>query len=211
VPKRLVIGICGGTGSGKTTIAERIISVLGPASVLVLQQDHYYRDFPQLSLEERTQLNFDHPDSFDTPLLVEHVRKLSAGQAIDRPVYDFAKYERASETIRIESYPAIILEGILIFENKALRDLMDIKIFVDTDADLRFIRRLRRDIVERGRTMESVVGQYLSTVRPMHLEFVEPSKRHADVIIPEGGHNDVGIDLVSQKIRSLVGRDGSAG
>ena len=207
--KRLVIGICGGTGSGKTTIAERIISVLAPASVLVLQQDHYYRDFPQLSLEERTQLNFDHPDSFDTPLLVEHVRKLSEGQAIDRPVYDFAKYERASETIRIESYPAIILEGILIFENKALRDLMDIKIFVDTDADLRFIRRLRRDIVERGRTVESVVGQYLSTVRPMHLEFVEPSKRHADVIIPEGGHNDVGIDLVSQKIRSLVGRDGS--
>lgn len=207
--KRLVIGICGGTGSGKTTIAERIISVLAPASVLVLQQDHYYRDFPQLSLEERTQLNFDHPDSFDTPLLVEHVRKLSEGQAIDRPVYDFAKYERARETIRIESYPAIILEGILIFENKALRDLMDIKIFVDTDADLRFIRRLRRDIVERGRTVESVVGQYLSTVRPMHLEFVEPSKRHADVIIPEGGHNDVGIDLVSQKIRSLVGRDGS--
>ena len=207
--KRLVIGICGGTGSGKTTIAERIISVLAPASVLVLQQDHYYRDFPQLSLEERTQLNFDHPDSFDTPLLVEHVRKLSEGQAIDRPVYDFAKYERARETIRIESYPAIILEGILIFENKALRDLMDIKIFVDTDADLRFIRRLRRDIVERGRTVESVAAQYLSTVRPMHLEFVEPSKRHADVIIPEGGHNDVGIDLVSQKIRSLVGRDGS--
>ena len=209
--KRLVIGICGGTGSGKTTIAERIISVLAPASVLVLQQDHYYRDFPQLSLEERTQLNFDHPDSFDTPLLVEHVRKLSEGQAIDRPVYDFAKYERSGETIRIDSYPAIILEGILIFENKALRDLMDIKIFVDTDADLRFIRRLRRDIVERGRTVESVVGQYLSTVRPMHLEFVEPSKRHADVIIPEGGHNDVGIDLVSQKIRSLVGRDGSPG
>jgi uridine kinase len=205
----LVIGICGGTGSGKTTIAERIISVLAPASVLVLQQDHYYRDFPQLSLEERTQLNFDHPNSFDTPLLVEHVRKLSEGQAIDRPVYDFARYERASETIRIASYPAIILEGILIFENKALRDLMDIKIFVDTDADLRFIRRLRRDIVERGRTVESVVGQYLSTVRPMHLEFVEPSKRHADVIIPEGGHNDVGIDLVSHKIRSLVGRGGS--
>jgi uridine kinase len=211
VSKRLVIGICGGTGSGKTTIAERIISVLAPASVLVLQQDHYYRDFPQLSLEERTQLNFDHPDSFDTPLLVEHVRKLSEGQAIDRPVYDFAMYERARETVRIESYPAIILEGILIFENKALRDLMDIKIFVDTDADLRFIRRLRRDIVERGRTVESVVGQYLSTVRPMHLEFVEPSKRHADVIIPEGGHNDVGIDLVSQKIRSLVGRDGAPG
>jgi len=211
VSKRLVIGICGGTGSGKTTIAERIISVLAPASVLVLQQDHYYRDFPQLSLEKRTQLNFDHPDSFDTPLLVEHVRKLSEGRAIDRPVYDFAKYERSRETIRIESYPAIILEGILIFENKALRDLMDIKIFVDTDADLRFIRRLRRDIVERGRTVESVVGQYLSTVRPMHLEFVEPSKRHADVIIPEGGHNDVGIDLVSQKIRSLVRRDGSPG
>lgn len=208
--KRLVIGICGGTGSGKTTITERIISALSPESVLVLQQDHYYKDFPELTFEERTHLNFDHPDSFDTPLLVSHVRQLRDGLAIDRPVYDFAKYERAAHTVRMSSYPAIILEGILIFENKALRDLMDIKIFVDTDADLRFIRRLGRDIRDRGRTAQSVIEQYLATVRPMHTEFVEPSKRHADVIIPEGGHNEVGIDLVIQKIRSLAGAASSS-
>jgi uridine kinase len=204
VAKRLVVGVCGGTGSGKTTITERVISVLSPESVLVLQQDHYYKDFPLLSLEQRAKLNFDHPDSFDTPLLMEHVRQLREGRAIDRPVYDFAKYQRDTRTVRMNPTFAIILEGILIFENKALRDLMDIKIFVDTDADLRFIRRLKRDIRERGRTVESVVVQYLATVRPMHMEFVEPSKRHADVIIPEGGHNEVGIDLVVQKIRSLV-------
>jgi uridine kinase len=203
--ERLVIGICGGTGSGKTTITERIISALAPESVQVLQQDHYYKDFPHLSLEERARENFDHPDSIDNALLTEHVRLLREGQAIDRPVYDFAKYQRAPNTVRMNPSPAMIVEGILIFENRALRELMDIKIFVDTDADLRFIRRLRRDIRERGRTVESVVVQYLATVRPMHMEFVEPSKRHADVIIPEGGHNEVGIDLVIQKIQSLVG------
>ena len=202
--KCLIIGICGGTGSGKTTITERIISVLSPESVLVLQQDHYYKDFPDLSLPERAKQNFDHPDSFDTPLLVEHVGQLRNGLSIDRPVYDFAGYQRSSNTVRLNPCPAVILEGILIFESKALRELMDIKIFVDTDADLRFIRRLHRDIRERGRTVESVIEQYLNTVRPMHVEFVEPSKRYADVIIPEGGHNEVGIDLVSQKIRSLV-------
>ena len=203
--KRLVIGICGGTGSGKTTITERIISALSPESVLVLQQDHYYRNFPHLSLEERARQNFDHPDALDTPLFIEHVRQLREGRPIDRPVYDFTKHERAHQTVRMNPSPALILEGILIFENKTLCDLMDIKIFVDTDADLRFIRRLGRDIRERGRTVESVVNQYLATVRPMHMEFVEPSKRHADVIIPEGGNNEVGIDLVIQKIRSLVG------
>jgi uridine kinase len=200
----LVIGICGGTGSGKTTIANRIIASLSPESVLIIQQDHYYKDFPDLPLESRARQNFDHPNSFDTPLLVEHVRLLKSGQAVDRPVYDFTKHARASTTTRLNPSPAIILEGILIFENKQLRDLMDVKIFVDTEADLRFIRRLRRDILERNRTVESVIEQYLSTVRPMHMEFVEPSKRHADVIIPEGGHNEVGIDLVTQKIRSLV-------
>jgi uridine kinase len=151
-------------------------------------------------------LNFDHPDSMDTPLLVEHVRRLREGQAVERPTYDFANFERMKRTERILPRPAIIVEGILIYESRALRDLMDIKIFVDTDADLRFIRRLERDIRERGRTMEMVVAQYMATVRPMHLEFVEPSKRYADVIIPEGGHNEVGIDLVVQKIRSLVPR-----
>jgi uridine kinase len=204
VAKRLVIGICGGTGSGKTTITERIISALSPESVLVLQQDHYYKNFPHLSLKERARRNFDHPDAFDNSLFIEHVRELREGHPIDRPVYDFTKHERAAQTARMNPSPALILEGILIFENKALCELMDIKIFVDTDPDLRFIRRLTRDIRERGRTVDSVVSQYLATVRPMHNEFVEPSKRHADVIIPEGGHNEVGIDLVIQKIRSLV-------
>jgi uridine kinase len=163
-------------------------------------------DFPELSYEERVKVNFDHPDSMDTPLLVEHVRRLREGQAIERPTYDFPKFERMKQAERILPRPAIIVEGILIFESRGLRDLMDIKIFVDTDADLRFIRRLERDIRERGRTMEMVVAQYMATVRPMHMEFVEPSKRYADVIIPEGGRNEVGIDLVVQKIRSLVPR-----
>ena len=172
----------------------------------MLQQDNYYRDMPELPFEERVKQNYDHPASMDTPLLVEHLRALRGGNAIERPTYDFANYRRVQETVRIAPRSAIIVEGILIFENRALRDLMDIKIFVDTDADLRFLRRLVRDISERGRTMESVVEQYLTTVRPMHMEFVEPSKRYAHVIIPEGGHNEVGIDLVIQKIRSLVPR-----
>jgi uridine kinase len=200
----LIIGICGGTGSGKTTITRRIIEALTETSIIVLQQDNYYRDYPELSFEERVKVNFDHPDSMDTPLLAEDVRRLRAGQAIERPTYDFANFQRLKGTVRIEPRPAIIVEGILIFESKPLRELMDIKIFVDTDADLRFIRRLVRDLRERGRTMEMVVEQYMNTVRPMHMEFVEPSKRYADVIIPEGGYNDVGIDLVIQKIRSLV-------
>jgi len=200
----MVIGICGGTGSGKTTITKRIIEALSESSVQLLQQDHYYKDLPHLPLDERAKQNFDHPDSIDTPLFVEHVRGLREGRAIERPVYDFTKHERKRETVRLEPRPALIVEGILIFECQALRELMDVKIFVDTDADIRFIRRLGRDIRERGRTAESVIQQYLSTVRPMHMEFVEPSKRYADVIIPEGGYNEVGIDLVIQKIRSLV-------
>jgi len=202
----VVIGICGGSGSGKTTITGRIVEDLSEQQVLILEQDHYYKDLPGLPLEERAKQNFDHPDSMDTSLMVEDVRKLRAGQAIDRPVYDFAEYRRLAQTVRLEPRPALIIEGILIFENKALRELMDIKIFVDTDADVRFIRRLVRDIRERGRTMDSVIDQYRNTVRPMHMEFVEPSKRYADVIIPEGGHNEVGIDLVIQKIRALVPR-----
>ena len=200
----LVIGICGGTGSGKTTITDRIIAALSEESVLVLQQDHYYKDLPHLPLDDRAKQNFDHPGSMDTGLLVEHVGRLREGQAIERPVYDFTQHRRLPRTLRLEPRPALILEGILIFENKALRELMDIKIFVDTDADLRFIRRLQRDIRERGRTLDSVVHQYLATVRPMHMEFIEPSKCFADVIIPEGGYNEVGIDLVIQKIRSLI-------
>lgn len=201
----LVIGICGGTGPGKTTVTDRIISTLPHGNVLVLQQDHYYRNLPHLPLDVQARQNFDHPNSLDTPLLIEHVRQLREGRAIERPTYDFARHEREARTLHLEPLPAIIVEGILVFESKSLRELMDIKIFVDTDADLRFIRRLGRDVRERGRTVESVVEQYLATVRPMHMEFIEPSKRYADVIIPEGGYNEVGIDLVIQKIRSLVG------
>lgn len=204
--RSLVIGICGGTGSGKTTIASRIIQALSHDSVQILQQDHYYKDLPHLPLDARARQNFDHPDSIDMALLIEHVRRLREGQAIERPVYDFTQHRRLPQTVRLEPRPALIVEGILLFEKPELRNQMDIKIYVDTDADIRFIRRLRRDIKERGRTVDSVIEQYLATVRPMHLEFVEPSKRHADVIIPEGGHNEVGIDLVIQKIRSLVPR-----
>jgi uridine kinase len=202
----LIIGICGGSGSGKTTITRRIIEALSPSNVIVLQQDNYYKDFPGLPFKERIKLNFDHPDSMDTLLLAEHVRQLRAGETIQRPTYDFANYRRLSEAVEIPPRSSIIVEGILIFDDEALRSLMDIKIFVDTDADLRFIRRLVRDIRERGRTMDMVVEQYMATVRPMHLEFVEPSKRYADVIIPEGGYNEVGIDLVIQKIKSLAPR-----
>ena len=203
--RSLVIGICGGTGSGKTTISDRIIAALSDASVVVLQLDHYYKDLPDMPLDDRARQNFDHPDSIDSPLMIEHVQSLREGRPIERPVYDFTQHRRKKETLRIEPRAALIVEGILIFESAALRELMDIRIFVDTDADIRFIRRLGRDIRERGRTVDSVIQQYHSTVRPMHLEFVEPSKRYADVIIPEGGHNEVGIDLVIQKIRSLVG------
>jgi uridine kinase len=204
--RSFVIGICGGTGSGKTTITDRLSRALSPGGVLVLQQDHYYRDLSHLSPEERAKQNFDHPSAVDTPLFVEHVRLLREGKSVERPVYDFKQHRRTGKTTRLEPRPAILVEGILIFENPALRELMDIKIFVDTDADLRFIRRLVRDIRDRGRTMESVIEQYQTTVRPMHLEFVEPSKRYADIIIPEGGHNEVGIDLVIQKVRSLLAK-----
>lgn len=202
--RSLVIGICGGTGSGKTTISTRIMGTLPANSVVMLEQDHYYKDLPQMSFEERTRQNFDHPDSIDTPLMIEHVRALRQGQRIERPAYDFAQYCRRPETVLLEPRAALIVEGILIFDNPALRELMDIRIFVDTDADLRFIRRLKRDTEDRGRAVSSVIQQYIATVRPMHNDFVEPSKRFADVIIPEGGYNEVGIDLVIQKIRSLL-------
>jgi uridine kinase len=204
--RSFVIGICGGTGSGKTTITNRLSSALSGDGVVVLQQDHYYKDLSHLPPAERACWNFDHPSAVDTSLFIEHISRLREGYSIERPVYDFTQHRRIPETVRVESRPAILVEGILIFENEALRGLMDVKIFVDTDADLRFIRRLVRDISERGRTLDSVVEQYQQTVRPMHLEFVEPSKRYADIIIPEGGHNEVGIDLVIQKVRSLLSR-----
>lgn len=202
--RSFVIGICGGTGSGKTTITERLARTLSNDGVVVLQQDHYYKDLSHLSAAERARCNFDHPSALDTALFVQHVHSLREGRAIERPVYDFTQHRRVPEKVKIEARPAILVEGILIFENEELRNLMDLKIFVDTDADIRFIRRLVRDVQERGRTLESVVEQYQKTVRPMHLEFVEPSKRYADIIIPEGGHNEVGVDLVLQKVRSLL-------
>lgn len=200
----LIIGICGGSGSGKSTITRKITEALPPGHAVVICHDSYYKDHPELSFEDRAQLNFDHPDAIETPLLVEHLRQLRAGQPISLPTYDFSTHRRRPDVIRIEPHPAVLVEGILILENRALREPMNIKIFVDTDSDLRFMRRLKRDIKKRGRSMESVFEQYLATVRPMHMEFVEPSKRFADIIIPEGGHNEVGIDLVIQKIKSLL-------
>ncbi len=200
----MIIGICGGTGSGKTTVARRILENVSDEYVVFLQQDSYYRNLGDMPLELRHQINFDHPDAFDNDLFINHVKALRAGEAIEMPVYDFSRHLRKNETIRIEPEPILIIEGILIFVDAALRELMDIKIFVDTADDLRFIRRLQRDVQERGRTVESVIKQYLDTVRPMHEQFVEPLKRFADVIIPEGGYNEVGIDLISGKIRTQL-------
>lgn len=201
-----VIGVAGGSGSGKTTVVRRIVDSLGPDQVTLLDHDRYYRDRNDLRLEERAALNYDHPDALETDLMVRHVRELKAGQAVEVPQYDFTRHARLSETNTFQPRRALIVEGILVFTDPALRDLMDIKVFVDTDSDTRFIRRLRRDVAERGRTMESVIDQYQSTVKPMHLEFVEPSKRYADVIIPLGGHNTVAVDLLLTMLRSVAGR-----
>lgn len=202
----MVIGICGGTGSGKTTVANKIVAEVGAGNVVFLQQDSYYRSLGDMPLELRRHINFDHPDTLDNDLLMNHLEILMAGESIDQPIYDFTTDTRTSMTRRIEPRPVIILEGILIFIHPELRSKMDVKIFVDTDADIRFIRRLQRDVQERGRTMMSVVEQYQATVRPMHLQFVEPSKRYADIIIPEGGNNLVGIDLITGKIKAILNR-----
>ena len=201
-----VIGVAGGSGSGKTTVVRKIVESLGLDQVTLLQHDRYYRDRNDLRLEERAALNYDHPNSLETDLLVKHVRDLKNGKAVDVPQYDFTRHARLSETETFQPRRALIVEGILIFADAALRELMDIKVFVDTDSDTRFIRRLQRDVAERGRTMESVVDQYQSTVKPMHLEFVEPSKRYADVIIPLGGHNTVAIELLLTMLRSVASR-----
>lgn len=201
----IVIGVAGGSGSGKTTVVRRIVESLGDDQVTVLEHDRYYRDRNDLRLEERAALNYDHPDSLETDLMVQHVVALRDGRGIDAPVYDFARHARTQATDRLAPRRAIIVEGILIFADADLRRLMHIKVFVDTDDDTRFIRRLQRDVAERGRTMDSVIEQYLSTVKPMHLEFVEPSKRYADLIVPRGGHNAVAVDLLLSLIRSLAG------
>lgn len=200
----LIIGICGGTGSGKTTVARSILEAVSTRDVVFIQQDSYYRNLKDLPLDYRQLANFDHPDALDNDLLVNHIRKLKAGEAVDLPIYDFRTHTRMVETTAIEPQPIVIVEGILIFADPRLLEQLDIKVFVDTPDDIRFIRRLHRDLAERGRTVESVIEQYLATVRPMHMQFVEPSKRHADVIIPEGGHNLVSIDLISGKIRERL-------
>jgi len=205
-PAPLVIGVAGGSGSGKTTVVRRIVESIGDGQVTVLEHDRYYRDRNDLRLEERAALNYDHPDSLETDLLVRHLHEMRAGRTVEIPVYDFARHARQPLTLAAVPRRAIIVEGILIFSDKALRELMDVKVFVDADDDTRFIRRLQRDISERGRTVPSVIEQYLGTVKPMHLEFVEPSKRYADIIIPIGGHNTVAIDMLLTLIRSMAGR-----
>jgi len=200
----IVIGIAGGTGSGKTTVANVILSRVGARHIAYLPHDAYYKDLHSLPSIQREIVNFDHPNSLDTELLIRHVQQLKQNQAIELPIYDFRTHSRTNQTTRIEPQPVIIVEGILIFADAELRALFDVKIYVDTDADIRFIRRLQRDIEERGRTTNSVIQQYLTTVRPMHLEFVEPSKRYADVVIPEGGLNTVAMDMVVARIESLL-------
>ncbi len=202
----LVLGIAGGTGSGKTTVATVILERVGAENIALLPHDAYYKNLNDLPPAQRGLVNFDHPDSLETDLLVEPLRALRAWQPIDIPVYDFTAHARTAETRRLEAQPVILVEGILIFAEPALRELFDVKIFVDTAPDLRFIRRLKRDILERGRTVDSVIRQYETTVRPMHLEFVEPSKRYADVIIPEGGHNTVAMDMVVARIETLLAK-----
>jgi uridine kinase len=200
----IIIGIAGGTGSGKTTVANAILKRVGAERIAFLAHDAYYRDLKDLPRAQRDQINFDHPDSLETDLLVQHLRALRRGQAVQVPVYDFTTHSRTTGTLTVNPQPVILVEGILVFAERALRELFDVKIFVDTDADVRFIRRLQRDIDERGRSVESVIRQYETTVRPMHLEFVEPSKRYADVIIPEGGLNVVAMDMVVARIQSLL-------
>lgn len=203
-PKPLTIGVAGGSGSGKSTVVAALVEAVGPENVALLPHDAYYRPYSELPINDRRRLNWDHPDRLETELLVQHLSDLAAGTAIERPVYDFNTYSRQSQTEHVEPRAVVILDGILILTEPKLRDLLDIKVFVDTDADIRFIRRLRRDIVERGRELSSVIEQYLKTVRPMHLDFVEPSKRYADLIIPEGGYNKVAIEMLVARVRAAT-------
>jgi len=200
----LVIGIAGGSGSGKTTVAQEILQRVGPDRIAYIQHDSYYKDLTGLPPAQRAEVNFDHPNSLETELLIAHVEQLKRGQAIKVPIYDFSTHSRTDKIFKVNPRGVIIVEGILIFVDAALRGLFDVKLFVDTDADIRLIRRLQRDITERGRTVDNVIKQYQATVRPMHLEFVEPSKRYADIIIPEGGFNTAALDMVVARIESLL-------
>ncbi|TLS39301.1 uridine kinase [Pseudalkalibacillus caeni] len=204
VDRPIVIGVAGGSGSGKTTVTKEIYKQFKDKSVLILEQDAYYKDQSEKSMEERLQTNYDHPLAFDNDLIIKHVKQLMRYEPIEKPVYDYTVHTRSDKIIPIEPKDVIILEGILILEDERLRDLMAIKVFVDTDADIRILRRLTRDIRDRGRTLDSVVDQYTSVVRPMHLQFVEPTKRYADIIIPEGGQNRVAIDLMVTKIKTIL-------
>jgi uridine kinase len=206
----LTIGIAGGTGSGKTTIVRNIMDAAPADSVSILEQDSYYIDLRGVPMEERERTNFDHPDSFDSHLLRNHVRLLQKGVPVEKPVYDFVEHTRTNLTERIEPRPILVIEGILIFVAPQLRELMDIKVFIDTDADLRLIRRIQRDMSDRGRTLDSVIHQYETTVRPMHFDFVEPSKRFADIIIPEGGHNLIAQELLIDRIKGQLNHDNGA-
>lgn len=199
-----IIGVAGGTGSGKSTLVARLQESFRDDDVATLSHDFYYKNYPDLTFEERTRLNYDHPQSFDTDMMVEHMEALKNGVPVERPVYSFKDHARLPETVQVLPSKVIIVEGILIFENRELRELMDMKVFVDTDADLRLARRLLRDVKERGRSMESVLDQYISTVKPMHEDFVEPSKKYADVIIPEGGFNSVALSMLIENIKSVI-------
>lgn len=202
--KPVIIGVAGGSGSGKTTVCNKINEYFAGKSIVMIEHDSYYKDQSDLTFEERLETNYDHPFAFDTDLLVEHLEKLRNNESIEVPVYDYSRHTRSDKTIHVEPQDVIIVEGILILEDKRLRDLMDIKLYVDTDADLRIVRRIERDMKERSRSLDSIIHQYLSVVRKMHEQFVEPSKKYADIIIPEGGHNIVAIDLVITKIRMIL-------
>jgi len=200
----VIIGIAGGTGSGKTTVAHKVRDVAPVRSVEIIHHDSYYHHKPELSFDDRAKINYDHPNAFDTALLVEHLGQLKAGNSVEAPIYDYATHSRVEETRLVESADVIFIEGILVLESKALRDLMDIRLYIGVDADERFIRRMQRDVKERGRSLDSVVSQYLNVVRPMHQQFVNPTKKFAHVIIPEGGHNSVAIDLIATKISNIL-------
>ena len=207
--KPLIIGIAGGSGSGKSTVARNVADNLGALSVAFIDMDAYYRNFSQLSLDERRRLNWDHPDAFDYDLLTEHLQHLSDRESIEKPVYDFVTHLRSNEIVSVEPSDVIVIDGILLFVDERVRDLCDVKVFVDADADIRLIRRIQRDISARGRPLGEIIDQYLSTVQPMHLQFVEPSKRYADIIVPRGGHNAVAIEMIVAKIKQRLGYSAS--
>ena len=203
--KPLIIGIAGGSGSGKSTVANKVADNLGELSVAFIDMDAYYRNFTELSLDERRRLNWDHPDAFDFDLLTDHLQQLTDRDSIEKPVYDFVTHLRSDETITVDPSDVIVIDGILLFVDERVRNLCDVKVFVDADADIRLIRRIQRDITARGRPLSEIIEQYLSTVQPMHLQFVEPSKRYADIIVPRGGHNAVAIEMIVAKIKQRLG------